>query len=137
MDAVRLALVETALDRAGAQLGDITPLVMARFLARCPDAQASFVHHWPHNPERLAAEMVDNALYCAMTWFERKSEIEILIQSSVPHHTDSLGIPAQWYAELLGATVDVLAETCPAEAEEEAAMWVQLRAALTGLAAAG
>ena len=137
MDAVRLALVETALERAGEQLGDITPLVMARFSARCPEALASFVHHWPHDPERLAAEMVDNALYCVMTWFERRSEIEILIQSSVPHHTDSLGIPAHWYAELLGTTVDVLAETCPAEVQDEAAMWAQLRAALTGLAAAG
>ena len=133
MDAAKHQIVESALERAAEQLGDVTPLVMARFFARCPGAEASFVHHWPHNPARLQAEMVDNALYCIMTWFERRTEIEIILYTSVPHHVETLKIPAEWYRELLGATVDILAETCPADAAEEAALWVELRTALTGL----
>lgn len=133
MDTTKYRIVETALERAAEQLGDVTPLVIGRFLARCPDAEASFAQHWPHNPERLKAEMVDNALYCIMTWFERRAEIEIILYTSVPHHVETLKIPAQWYRELLGATVDVLAGTCPEAAADEAALWVELRAALTGL----
>lgn len=133
MDQAKFQLVERALERAAEQLGDITAPVMARFFARCPDAEASFAHHWPQNPERLQAEMVDNALYCIMVWYERRAEIEIIIYTSVPHHAETLKIPSHWYRELLAATVDVLAETCPSGAAEEAAMWADLRAALTGL----
>lgn len=133
MEKHKQQIIEAALERAADQLGDITPLVMARFLARCPDAEASFVEHWPHNPQRLQAEMVDNALYCVMTWFERRSEIEIIIYTSVPHHAETLHIPAIWYRELLAATVEVLAQTCPPDAVEEAAMWEELDGALTAL----
>lgn len=133
MDQAKHQLVESALERAAEQLGDVTPPVMARFFARCPDAEASFVHHWPQHPERLQAEMVDNALYCVMTWYERRAEIEIILYTSVPHHADTLKIPRHWYGELLNATVDVLAETCPPDADAEAAMWTELRAALSAL----
>lgn len=133
MDKHKQQIIEAALERAAAQLGDITPLVMARFLVRCPDAEPSFAHHWPDNPQRLQAEMVDNALYCVMTWFERRAEIEIILCTSVPHHVETLKIPGHWYRELLAATVDVLALTCPAAGAEEAALWAELRGALIRL----
>lgn len=127
MDQHNLKLVEAALERVAEQLGDVTPQVMARFFARCPDAEASFADHWPQNPARLQAEMVDNALYCVMTWFERRAEIEIILYTSVPHHKETLKIPSEWYRELLSAAVDVLAETCPPDGADEAAMWGQMR----------
>lgn len=126
----RLGLIERGLERAAEQLGDITPLVMAAFYARFPDARASFVHHASWNPERLEAEMVDNALYCAMTWFERRSEIEIIFDQSVPHHQHTLKIPPEWYGGLLAATLDVLEPTVPEDALEERSAWAALRSGL-------
>lgn len=126
----RLGLIERGLERAAERLGDITPLVMAQFYARFPDARASFVHHAAWHPERLEAEMVDNALYCAMTWFERRSEIEIIFDQSVPHHQHTLKIPPEWYGGLIGAVLDVLEPTVPGDEVEERAAWAALRAGL-------
>ncbi len=128
MDKVRQALMECALERAAEQLGDVTPLVMADFHARFPDARAMFEHHAPHGPDRLEAEMVDNALYCLMTWFHSRAEIEIILYTSVPHHQETLKVPSAWYAGLIGATIDVLLRSTPADAADELAMWADLRA---------
>ncbi len=130
MSRERQAAVDAALERAAERLGDVVPLVMAAFYARFPDARASFVHHASWHPERLEAEMVDNALYCAMTWFQRRSEIEIIFDQSVPHHQHTLKIPPEWYGGLIEATLDVLEPTVPVDAGEERAAWAALRAGL-------
>ncbi len=124
MGDARQARVEAALEHAAEQLGDITPLVMAEFFHRFPAAEASFAHHAPHDPARLGAEMVDNALYCLMTWCERRSEVEIILQTSAPHHADTLHVPGEWYAGLLVVTANVLAGA--ARDAEEAGLWAQL-----------
>lgn len=130
MDQARHALLETALERAADQLGDPTVPVMAAFYARFPEARASFEHHWPGKADRLEAEMVGNAVYFIMTWFDRRSEVEITFGSSVPHHHHTLAVPAAWYEGLIVAAVDVLAATCPDDAADEAEMWQVLRAGL-------
>jgi len=128
----RRELIEQGLERAAEALGDITAPVMAAFYARFPDARASFAHHASHNPERLEAEMVDNALYCAMTWFERRSEIEIIFDQSVPHHQHTLKIRPEWYGGLIAAMLDVLEPTVPMDAVDERAAWAALREGLVG-----
>jgi len=134
MGDARQGRVQAALEHAAERLGDITPLVMAEFFRRFPAAEASFAHHAPHDPARLGAEMVDNALYCLMTWCERRSEVEIILQTSAPHHADTLHVPGEWYAGLLGATADVLARA--ARGGEEAALWAELSAELSAAVAA-
>lgn len=130
MDQIRHALLETALERAADRMGDPTAPVMAAFYARFPEARASFEHHWPGKADRLEAEMVGNAVYFIMTWFDRRSEVEITFGSSVPHHHHTLAVPADWYEGLILATLDVLAATCPDDAEDEAEMWQVVRAGL-------
>ncbi|MEN9683000.1 MAG: hypothetical protein RLZZ427_751 [Pseudomonadota bacterium] len=124
----RQADVDAALAHAAEVLGDVTPLVMAEFYRQFPDARASFVHHALGDPGRLEAEMVDNALYFVMTWRERRMEVEIIIQTSTPHHAETLGVPAAWYGGLLAATIDVLASA--ARGPGDAALWAGLRAEL-------
>ncbi|NCU11201.1 MAG: hypothetical protein GXC70_03415 [Sphingomonadaceae bacterium] len=131
MDQARHRLLEAALERAAGQLGDPTAPVMAAFYARFPEARASFEHHWPGKADRLEAEMVGNSLYFVMTWFERRSEVEITFGSSVPHHHHTLAVPVDWYDGLIEATVEVLAATCPQGAAAEAEMWQTLREGLT------
>lgn len=130
----RLPLVEAALEHAAEVLGDVTPLVMAEFFARYPEAEASFAHHAPHNPAKLEAEMVENALYCLMTWCERRSEVEIILQTSAPHHNDTLKVPYGWYSGLILATADVLARA--SRDEDERALWRGLREELEAAVAA-
>lgn len=130
MTGSRQQLLESALERVAAQQGDIAAAAMARFYAACPDAQASFEKHWPGRAERLEAEMVGNALYFVMTWYERRSEVAITLGTSVPHHHSTLDVPVEWYGALLGAVIDELAIATPAEANEERAMWHDLHAEL-------
>jgi hypothetical protein len=131
MTSTRQQLLENALERVAEQQGDITAAAMARFYAACPDAQASFEKHWPGRAERLEAEMVANALYFVMTWYERRSEIAITLGTSVPHHHFTLEVPVEWYGALLGAVIDELATGTPTDAAEERAMWRDLHAELT------
>ena len=128
------AQVDAALERAAERLGDIVPLVMAEFYAHHPDARAAFDTHSPHgNPHRLEAEMVDNALYFVMTWFERKAEVEIIAYTSVPHHAETLHVPPAWYSGLLEATITVLRRATPPDDTAELALWDELREKLCGL----
>ncbi|WP_374530937.1 hypothetical protein [Novosphingobium sp.] len=124
----RLPLVEAALEHAAEVLGDVTPLVMAEFFTRYPEAEASFAHHAPHNPAKLEAEMVENALYCLMTWCERRAEVEIILQTSAPHHNDTLQVPYAWYSSMIAATGAVLARASRDEGERS--LWQDLCAEL-------
>lgn len=130
----RLPLAEAALEHAAEVLGDVTPLIMAEFFARYPEAEASFAHHSPHNPAKLESEMVGNALYCLMTWCERRAEVDIILQTSAPHHNDTLKVPYGWYSGLIAATADVLARA--SRDEDERALWRGISAELQEAVAA-
>lgn len=136
MGSERQTRTEAALAHAADVLGDVTPLIMAEFYRRFPAARESFEFHAGGNPARLEAEMVDNALYCLMTWCERRAEVEFILQTSAPHHADTLHVPIEWYAGLVDATVAILAAS--ARDAQEAALWaeldVELRAAVLAAA---
>ena len=123
----RQALLDAVLERVEA---DLTAPVMARFYARFPDARASFEHHWPGRAERLEAEMVGNALYYLMTWFERRSEVEIALGTSIPHHHHILNVPVEWYGGMIEAVLEEATAHAPPASAAEAAMWADLRAGL-------
>lgn len=132
MDKERQQIVEAGLERAAEALGDVTAPVMAEFYRRYPDAQASFQHHSPHNPGSLEAEMVGNALYYVMTWFEAPGEARIAFDSSVPHHRVALGVPPDWYRGFLETFLDVV-EPVAALSDQDKAIWTELRESLVGL----
>lgn len=129
-NAEKLALVECSLERAADALGDITAPLMARFYAAHPAAQASFDHHGLGKRDLLEAEMVGNVLYCLMTWFERPEEIRIILFDSVPHHLETLKVEPDWYQGMLDAGIDLIAETLPASAADERAVWAEMRSGL-------
>lgn len=132
MDAGQQQIIEAGLERAADRLGDVTAPVIAEFYRRYPEAEASFRHHAPANPASLEAEMVGNALYYVMTWFESPAEARIAFDSSVPHHRVALGVPPDWYRGFLEAFLDVVEPAAVAGAADQAA-WHDLRAGLVGL----
>ena len=132
MDKQRQQIIEAGLERAAEVLGDVTVQVMAEFSRRYPDARASFQHHSPHNPASLEAEMVGNALYYVMTWFESPAEARIAFDSSVPHHRVALGVPPDWYRGFIEAFLDVV-EPAAAPVGDEITAWAELRDGLIGL----
>ncbi len=119
--------VESVLSRAAEQLGDVTAPAMTRFYRRVPEALISFETHGLGKRAQLEGLMIENSLYCLMHWFESPGEVAILIEGSVPHHSDTLDVPPLWYAELLDATAEVIAGTIPAEALSEHEAWQELR----------
>lgn len=125
--AEKMALLDCGLMRAAEAIGDITPVVMARYYARYPEAAASFDHHGLGNTKSLEGEMVENCLYCVMHCIERPTEVEILLDTSVPHHHFTLDVPIVWYQGLLDTVIDVIAETVPAEAADEQRVWAEIR----------
>lgn len=131
--AEKLELLDRSLMRAAEAVGDITPLVMARYYARHPRAAASFEHHGQGRTAALEGEMVENCLYCLMHCMDRPTEIEILLENSVPHHHFTLEVPLDWYQGLVDATIDVIAKTVPADAGDERALWEEIRRRLSGV----
>lgn len=125
--AEKIALIETSLLRAAEILGDLKEPVMTRFYRQYPQALAVFEHLACGDRQRLEAMMIDNVLYCIMQWFERPEEIRIILYSSVPHHEATLKVDADWYEALLAAGVDLIADTVPADAEQELALWSEMR----------
>src|SRR3546814_21085724 len=71
--------------------------------------------------------MVENCLYCLMHCIDRRGEIDILLETSVPHHHFTLDVSLGWYRGMVDATIDVIAETVPAEASDEMALWTEIR----------
>lgn len=113
-DPEMMAQLERALEHAADAVGDIVPPAIALFYTRFPDALASFEHHaLVDQRARLEREMVDNALYCLMIWPMRKSEIQGLLYSSIPHHHHTLHVSAMWYQGLIDAVTDVIASSLP------------------------
>jgi len=127
------AAIEARLERAAAALGDLTAPVMAEYYRRFPDARASFVHHSPHGPERLEAEMVGNTLYYVMTWFESPVEARIYFDTSVPHHRVALDVPPDWFRGMIDTLIDVIEGAVPAIDAAEQQAWTEMREALVGL----
>lgn len=123
----RSSLLDASLERAAEALGDITGPVMARFYATYPEAQEAFEHHGGGGPGKLEAEMVENALYWAITWLDRAAEIQVHLGGSVPHHAERLNVPAPWYRGLVEAVADVIAATVPSDRPEEREIWRKIR----------
>jgi hypothetical protein len=128
----KLLLLESSLERAAEVLGDITEPAMSRFYEGYPEAKASFEHHGLGKTEKLEATMVENALFWAMNWLERPTEIIIQVGGSVPHHQDTLKVTLAWYRGLVESVIDVIADTIPADRGEELAVWRQIRGELGG-----
>ena len=130
------SLLDASLERAAETLGDLTAPAMARFYAAWPQARDSFEHHGLGRRERLEAEMVQNALYWAMNWLDRQTEITIHLGSSVPHHEETLKVSVPWYRGLLDAVIDVIVETIPADRTDELELWMRIRRELGEMVAA-
>src|SRR3546814_2301104 len=68
---------------------------MALYYARYPEAAASFEHHGLGKTAALEGEMVENCLYCLMHCIDRRGEIDILLETSVPHHHFTLDVRSE------------------------------------------
>ena len=131
--ATKKALLESSLERAADALGDITPHVYEDYYARFPEARTSFELLYPGGAKLLEGEMVSQALYCLMEWFDSPGEIEIILLGTVPHHIETLGIQPYLFKELIVAVCDTIQATIPAEEAGERAIWAELRSEMLSL----
>src|SRR3546814_744070 len=74
-----------------------------------------------------SSDVCSSDLYCLMHCIDRRGEIDILLETSVPHHHFTLDVSLGWYRGMVDATIDVIAETVPAEASDELALWTEIR----------
>lgn len=123
-------LLDTLLQRAADQLGDLRPHVMARFYGRFPEAFAIFETESAGHRERLEGDMVEQTLYCLMTWVVRPTEIRIVLQSTVPHHDAALHVPETLFTGFVDAVVETIAGTIPAGATAERECLASVQAGL-------
>ena len=119
----KIVTIETILTRTAETVGDLTDPVISLYFKRMPEARELFDFHGFANSHNLEGQMVEQALYCLMYWHDSPGEIEILLLGSVPHHSDTLNVPAGFYSGLLTATADVVAQSIPGENSEELAVW--------------
>jgi len=135
MDTARLALLEQGLARAARIAGDLREPTFARYYARFPGAREEFERLGLGKTDHLEMMMIDNCLYCIMTFVEAPVEVGIVLHGSIPHHAGTLDVSVEHYLGLLDAMLDVLVETVPAGAREELALWREIRAGLHSLIA--
>jgi len=120
------ALMEASLERAAETLGDITPHVLRAFDERLPGARAHFAQLGADQTEKLEQEMVAQALFCLMDWFDNRHAIEIVFAHSVPHHVETLAVDVGSFAGLVSAVADTILSSVPADAHDERAVWREL-----------
>ena len=128
--ATRQALLEGGLERAAEALGDVTEPVMAVFYERFPEAQAAFDRLSLGNRAQLEGEMVAQAVYCLMTWFEYPGEVQGVLMTSVPHHKQTLEVRPEWYEGLLASSCSVLSAHA---IDGEQQVWEDVETELRGL----
>lgn len=133
----RQSLLETTLTRASDLLGDVTPLVMALYYKRFPEALEHFEYHGMGETKRLEGDMVEQALYCLLDYLTMQGAIEIVLLGTVPHHIQTLKIPIELFDGLLDCLCDVIADTIPADNTDERRVLEDLRASLKALIARG
>jgi hypothetical protein len=120
------ALLMASLERAAERLGDIAPMVAARFCARFPEAECALDTLWPGSRPQLEGQMVQTALHCIMHWIDSPGEIEVLLMGTVPHHQETLKVPPEWFAGFLTATAQVITDTIPHDRADERVVWEAL-----------
>jgi hypothetical protein len=125
--AAKKALRDTILTRAAEQLGDITPHVFVRYYASCPDALDGFVAHSCGRRQQLEGEMVQQALYCLMEWYEWPGEIEIILLTTIPHHIETLHVTYEHFARLIDTVCETITDTIPAQNANELEVWLELQ----------
>ena len=131
--AAKKAALEASLERAAEQLGDITPHVYETYYRRCPEAKADFDYHFPGDRHPLEGQMVEQALYCLMEWYDSPGEIEIILLGTIPHHIETLKIPPRHFSELIIAVCETIVTTIPPNRPEELAVWEELGGELMAL----
>lgn len=124
-------LVDRILERAADALGDLTPLVMERYYAAMPQAMERFEFHQPVRREKLEGEMIEQALYCLMRWHRERSEIEIILATTVPHHLFALAIPLELFTGMVDAICEVVAGSIPTDNADELQCWHGLHREMT------
>ena len=118
-------LIYRCLEFAAEKIGDLHLPVLEKYHLRLPGAKAELERHG--NSEELEHSMVEQALYCLMTWFERPAEVQIVLQDTVPHHINTLKVPMRYLEELMNVLIDVVAEALPVTAEAEITTLQKLR----------
>lgn len=131
----KATLLETSLERAADRLGDITDPVMERYYAVHPGARESFREHGLGNTVKLEAEMVESVLYCLMSWLDRPEEVRILLDTTVPHHEETLHVDNNWFTGLIDAAVHVICETIPDTQQDEQELWKEIHQGVNTLIA--
>jgi hypothetical protein len=121
------ALLNSSLERAAEQLGDITEKVYARYYERFPEAQQRFAELHPGGQHRLEGEMVEQVLYCLMQWFDCPGEIEIILLTTIPHHIDTLHVKPAFFSELMTTVCETIIATIPPGESGERAVWDELQ----------
>jgi hypothetical protein len=121
------ATIESILMRAAEQIGDVTAPAMQAFYRIHPEAEAIFESLSQGWRCRLEGQMIENTLYCLMRWFEAQGEITIMLLESVPHHDETLRVPADWYRDLIDVTAEIVATTIPPDNSEELHVWKEVR----------
>ncbi|WP_370030759.1 hypothetical protein [Qipengyuania mesophila] len=124
----RDALAQRSMERLAQVVGDITEPVLETYYARHPDARASFEHHGLGHTRELEGRMVAESLYLLLAWVEDPVRARIDHGTAIVHHNDTLLVTPHWYLGLVDATLEILLTTIPAEADDERALWLNVRA---------
>lgn len=131
------ALLYSSLERAAEHLGDITPQVMALYYERYPDARQRFDELNNRGRLRLEGEMVEQVLYCLMTWYDSSGGIESILVNTIPHHVDTLNVRPQLFSELITAVCDTVTVTIPLHETGELSVWRKLHETMKSLVEEG
>lgn len=123
----RAAVVESIFEAAAEELGDVTEPVMAEAYRLCPESRASFEHHGlGDSVALLEANMVEQTLYAVLAWPEDAETSKIAIAGTLPHHIETLDVPADFFWCLFDALFDVIGKVIDPVDTLKLAVWREL-----------
>lgn len=129
-------LTETCLEYAAEEVGDITPKVIELLYQRQPEASQTFLRHVPGTTlKALQGSMVEETLYCFMTYPTNPLEIELILESTISNHIETLNIAAPLMQAMFQALHDAVLSSVPETAMPERKAWSELHSQLQDLIA--
>lgn len=125
----RARIVEEIFEQVAETLGDITKPVMQRAYEAFPEAKQSFKQHGlGEKLSDLEAVMVEQTLYCVIGWVESPGASKVTLDTTVPHHAETLNVPLPFFWSIFTALFDLVKASIPAADKKKIEVLTALQA---------
>ena len=120
--AAEMQLLETILERAAEELGDVHPQIIRYFFSQCPEAEEVFTQHGGIHRIAMQNAMIDWGMYCLLCWLDNVGEAKNALTDAAHRHKSSQ-IDSRFTRTLMESMFTVLGRGVSLEDVAEQRLW--------------